>query len=139
SFRVGEAALSSGAQRQLQALEKTGRKPGDPGVDKETRGWNADGGVTFAQRGKEEASDYRSFPDPNLVPVTVSTYRIDQIPQRVCELPAGRRSRFEEQFGLSEYDDSVIINQGRAVAGYFETVATACGDGKQSANWVTQK
>jgi aspartyl-tRNA(Asn)/glutamyl-tRNA(Gln) amidotransferase subunit B len=138
SFRGVESAIAYEAQRQLEEYSRTGRKLGDPGVEKETRGWNADRGMTFAQRGKEEASDYRYFPDPDLVPVTVSPEQIQQIRDGLCEFPAARRSRFAEQFGLSEYDASVIINQGRAVADYFETLATTCGEGKQAANWVTQ-
>ncbi len=92
SFRGVEAAVAYEVQRQLRELEETGRKWGDPGVEKETRGWNADRGVTFAQRGKEEASDYRYFPDPDLVPVTVTPEQVDTIRGGLCELPAARRS-----------------------------------------------
>jgi aspartyl-tRNA(Asn)/glutamyl-tRNA(Gln) amidotransferase subunit B len=138
SFRGVEAAIVFEAQRQWEEYSRTGRKLGDPGVEKQTRGWNADRSVTFAQRGKEEASDYRYFPDPDLVPVTVSPEQIREIHEGLCEFPAARRARFQQQFGLSEYDASVIIKQGRSVADYFEQVATTCGDGKQAANWVTQ-
>jgi aspartyl-tRNA(Asn)/glutamyl-tRNA(Gln) amidotransferase subunit B len=138
SFRGVEAAIEYEVQRQIDEFHQTGRKLGDPGVEKETRGWDADRNVTFAQRGKEEASDYRYFPDPDLVPVTVTDQRVAEIRESLCELPASRRDRFQEQLGLSAYDAEVIVNQGRAFADYFEQVAALCGDGKQAANWVTQ-
>jgi aspartyl-tRNA(Asn)/glutamyl-tRNA(Gln) amidotransferase subunit B len=139
SFRGVEASIAFEVQRQFEEFQTTGLTLGAPGAPaKTTRGWNADRGVTFAQRTKEEASDYRYFPDPDLVPITVSPEQIQHIRDGLCEFPAARRGRFQEQFGLSEYDASVLINQGRAVADYFESVANDCGDGKQAANWVTQ-
>ncbi len=138
SFRGVEAAIAHEAVRQQQEFAKTGRKLGDPGVEKETRGWNAERSVTFAQRGKEEASDYRYFPDPDLMPVIVSEEQLAETRSGLREFPAVRRSRFESEYGLSAYDASVIIDQGEAFADYFETVARGCGDGKQAANWVTQ-
>jgi aspartyl-tRNA(Asn)/glutamyl-tRNA(Gln) amidotransferase subunit B len=138
SFRGVEAAIEFEVERQQREFARTGRKLGDPGVTKETRGWSAERGVTFAQRGKEEASDYRYFPDPDLVPVTVSRERIDVLRGGLCEFPADRRTRFEQEYGLSHYDAAVLINQGERFADYFEAVAGGCGDGKQAANWVTQ-
>ncbi|MFO1093729.1 MAG: Asp-tRNA(Asn)/Glu-tRNA(Gln) amidotransferase subunit GatB [Planctomycetaceae bacterium] len=138
TFRGVEAAVEFELGRQRDEFAKTGRKLGDPGVEKETRGWDADRGVTFAQRGKEEASDYRYFPDPDLAPVTVRAAECDAIRQGLCELPAARRGRFQTARGLSEYDAAVIIDQGREFADYFERVADACGDAKQAANWATQ-
>ena len=138
SFRGVEQAIDFEANRQLQVFQDTGRKLGDPGVFKETRGWDANRGVTFAQRSKEEASDYRYFPDPDLLPVTLTEAEIDNIRQTLCEFPADRRQRIGEAYGLSAYDASVIVNQGTEFADYFETVAKACGDGKQAANWCTQ-
>ena len=138
SFRGVEAAIAYEVDRQRAVFEKTGRKLGDPGVTKETRGWDADRGVSFAQRGKEEASDYRYFPDPDLVPVTVTKEEVDAIRASLCEPPADRRERFQQEYGLSLYDAQVIVNQGRALADYYEEVVRCCGDGKQAANWVTQ-
>ncbi len=112
SFRGVEAAIEFEVRRQLQEYQKSGRRWGDLGVEKETRGWNADRGATFAQRGKEEASDYRYFPDPDLVPVSVSAADVDRLRGQLCELPASRRQRFEQQFALSAYDAAVIVNQG---------------------------
>ena len=138
SFRGVEAAINFESKRQLDEYEKTGRKLGDPGVEKETRGFNADKGTTFAQRGKEEASDYRYFPDPDLVPITVTAERVQSIRDSLCESPAVRRERFQSDLGLSEYDAGVIIAQGLSFADYYEEVQTVSGDAKQSANWVTQ-
>ncbi|MEZ6052771.1 MAG: Asp-tRNA(Asn)/Glu-tRNA(Gln) amidotransferase subunit GatB [Planctomycetaceae bacterium] len=138
SFRGVEAAITYEADRQQEEYAKTGRKLGDPGVEKETRGWNAERNVTFAQRGKEEASDYRYFPDPDLMPVTVSDEQLAEVRGSLCEFPAARRDRFEAEYGLSKYDASVVINQGEKFADYFEAVAKGCGDGKQAVNWVTQ-
>jgi aspartyl-tRNA(Asn)/glutamyl-tRNA(Gln) amidotransferase subunit B len=138
SFRGVEAAIEYEAKRQLEEFQKTGRKLGDPGVTKETRGWDADGGYTFAQRGKEEAADYRYFPDPDLVPVTITDEHLQQLRECLIEFPADRRERFLAAYGLSRYDAGVIIDQGIHFAGYFETVAETCGDGKQAANWCTQ-
>ncbi len=138
SFRAVEAAIEFEAKRQLKEFEKTGLKMGDPGADKETRGWDADKNISTPQRGKEAASDYRYFPDPDLVAVTVSAERISEIKARLCEPPASRRTRFQQELGLSEYDADVIINQGREFADYYEATIATCGDGKQVANWVTQ-
>jgi aspartyl-tRNA(Asn)/glutamyl-tRNA(Gln) amidotransferase subunit B len=107
-------------------------------VTKETRGWDADRGVTFAQRGKEEASDYRYFPDPDLVPVVLTDAQLDALRESLVEPPADRRARFQMAYGLSVYDSGVIVDQGLAFADYFETVAETCGDGKQAANFCTQ-
>ncbi len=138
SFRGVEAAVDYEVQRQAAEFARTSRKLGDPGAEKETRGWDADRGVTFPQRGKEEASDYRYFPDPDLVPVTVNSERLADARNSLCELPASRRRRFQEQCGLSMYDASVVVNQGREFADYFEQVVQICGDAKHAANWVTQ-
>ena len=138
SFRAIEAAIEFELARQEEDYAKTGRKLGDPGVEKETRGWDADRGATFAQRGKEEASDYRYFPDPDLAPMTLSDQQRDAIRRNQIELPAARRDRYQVQQGLSAYDAGVIVDQGRRVADYYEQVVEACGDAKQSANWVTQ-
>lgn len=136
SFRNVELALEYEIGRQLQQWRETGHKLGD--VPKQTRGWDAERGVTFAQRGKEEVSDYRYFPDPDLVPVAVFAEELERIRAEMCELPADRRARFQAAYQLSHYDAAVIIDQGREFADYFEAVARLCGDGKQAANWVTQ-
>lgn len=137
TFRGVEAAIEFEVERQYREFQRTGRKLGDPGVEKETRGWDADRGLTFAQRGKEEAADYRYFPDPDLVPITLSEEQLAEWRKAVCESPSARRRRFIGE-GLTPYDAGVVIDQGREFADYFEQVAQLSGDFKQAANWTTQ-
>jgi aspartyl-tRNA(Asn)/glutamyl-tRNA(Gln) amidotransferase subunit B len=138
SFRNVEAAIEAEVVRQLDEYQETGRKWGDPGVFKETRGFNANTGKTFSQREKEEAADYRYFPDPDLAPVTMTDEQIEAIRRTMCELPGDRRARMTTTYGLSDYDTSVIINHSPQLSDYFEETAKISGDGKQAANWVTQ-
>jgi len=138
TFRGVEASILYEAERQYREFQETGRKLGDPGVNKVTRGWDANRGITFAQRGKEEAADYRYFPDPDLLPVTVTAEEIAEARRQLPEPPSARRTRFQQELGLSSYDAEVIVNQGGGVSGYFEQVVSLCGDAKQAANWVTQ-
>lgn len=136
SIRGVEAAITYEAKRQYKEWQKTGEKFGE--VAKQTRGWDADNGKTLEQRAKEEAADYRYFPDPDLVPVTVSEELLEQIRAEFREFPQARRSRYQSDWGLSAYDAEVIVDQGEAFAEYFETLTSLSGDGKQSANWLTQ-
>lgn len=136
SFRGVEAAIEYEIKRQAKAWESDRRRIGD--VAKETRGWDADRGQTFAQRGKEEAADYRYFPDPDLVPVTTTDEELAAIRETLCIFPADRRKKYTHDLELSSYDAGVIVDQGREFADYFDEVAAVCGDGKQAANWVTQ-
>ena len=136
SFRGVELALEYEAQRQWREWQSTERRLGD--VAKVTRGWDAERGVTFAQRGKEEASDYRYFPDPDLVPVTVSAEQIADISDTLGERPAARRRRLMSEFELNRDSARVIIDQGAEFAGYFEDVCGVCGAGPLTANWLTQ-
>ncbi len=136
TFRGVEQAIEFEVARQIAEWERTHAKIGD--VAKQTRGWDANRGETFAQRGKEEASDYRYFPDPDLTPVTVSDEFFAEVKAELCELPASRRRRYRTELGLSHYDADVIVSQGDHFTHYFEQVAKLCGDGKQAANWLTQ-
>ncbi|HLQ43167.1 MAG TPA: Asp-tRNA(Asn)/Glu-tRNA(Gln) amidotransferase subunit GatB, partial [Planctomycetaceae bacterium] len=136
SFRGVEQAIEFEVARQFEEWKQT--RHGINDVPKQTRGWDAHRGVTFAQRGKEEASDYRYFPDPDLTPITVSDEFLAEVRSELCELPAARRRRFQTQYGLSHYDADVIVAQGDRFTNYFEQVAQLCGDGKQAANWLTQ-
>lgn len=138
TFRGVEAAIEYEVQRQLKEYQQTGLKLGDPGADKETRGWDPQRSVTFPQRGKEAAADYRYFPDPDLLPVTVDRETVEQIRASLAEPPAKKRTRFQSELGLSDYDSNVLVNQGAEVSSYFEEVYAICGDAKQAANWVTQ-
>jgi len=136
SFRGVEQAIEFEVQRQWEAWQESRLSLHD--VPKETRGWDADRGITLEQRGKEEAADYRYFPDPDLAPVTVTDAERDKVSSELCERPALRRNRLEKEYQLSAYDAAVIIDQGLAIADYFEQVAKGCQNGKQAANWVTQ-
>jgi aspartyl-tRNA(Asn)/glutamyl-tRNA(Gln) amidotransferase subunit B len=86
-------------------------------------------------RSKEVANDYRYFPEPDLLPVVIDEAYIEAIRDTLPELPAGKRRRFCDQYGLSQYDASVL-SDSRALADYFESVAAGCGDAKIAANWV---
>lgn len=136
SFRNVELAIDYEVRRQIKEFRRTGKTIDD--APKVTRGWDADAGQTFAQREKEDSSDYRYFPDPDLVPVVLTQEEIEAVRNALPESPAARANRFQSDLGLSEYDASVIIGQGPELTAYFEDVATACGDGKTAANWVTQ-
>jgi aspartyl-tRNA(Asn)/glutamyl-tRNA(Gln) amidotransferase subunit B len=134
SFRAVERALAYEADRQYEVWQETGQKLGD--VPKQTRGWDDAAGVTRGQRHKEESSDYRYFPDPDLVPVIISPEEVEQVRADLGELPAVLRDRLVREFDITPYDADVLVNQGRGVVDYFVRVAEQSGDGKQASNWV---
>jgi aspartyl-tRNA(Asn)/glutamyl-tRNA(Gln) amidotransferase subunit B len=136
SFRAVERALDYEAGRQWRAWQESHERLGD--VPKQTRGWDDVAGVTRGQRSKEESSDYRYFPDPDLVPVAVTPTELAEVRESLGELPAALRRRLERTQDLSAYDADVLVNQGRALVDYFLDVAARCGDAKAAANWVTQ-
>ena len=123
-------------ERQLQRWQETGETLG--GVPKQTRGWDDAAGVTRAQRHKEESSDYRYFPDPDLVPVTVTEAEIEQVRKSLGQLPSDLRQSLQDDHGISGYDSDVLVDQGQQLVDYFVEVATACGDGKVASNWIQQ-
>jgi aspartyl-tRNA(Asn)/glutamyl-tRNA(Gln) amidotransferase subunit B len=137
SFRAVERAMKFEAQRQYEEFQRTGKKLGE--VSKATAGWDEDRGITLVQRRKEEASDYRYFPDPDLVPVEVEQAALERIRSEIGELPAAQRRRLQEQYGLSAYDAEVITRQGRAFVSYFEEVVRLSGDANEAKNWVTNE
>lgn len=137
SFRAVERALAYEAERQYHEFLETGRRLGE--VPKQTRGWDDEAEVTRPQRTKEESSDYRYFPEPDLVPVVVTEEEIAQIRASLGELPAALRERLETTYGITAYDSDVIVSQGRPFVHYFETLARLCGEGKLAANWVQQE
>ncbi len=128
SFRYVQKAIEFEIGRQIDLLEGGGR------VAQETRLWNSAAGRTFSMRGKEEAHDYRYFPEPDLPPLVVSGERIAAVRATITELPEARRSRFVAAYGLPEYDAGVLT-QSAALADYFEQVAAA-GNPKAASNWV---
>jgi aspartyl-tRNA(Asn)/glutamyl-tRNA(Gln) amidotransferase subunit B len=135
SIAAVERAMRYEAQRQYEEFRSTGKKLGD--VPKATAGWDEDRRMTRVQRRKEEASDYRYFPEPDLVPVTVSEAKLNGIRSTLGELPAAQRGRLQASYGLSAYDAAVISRQGRAFVNYFEETARGCGDAKEASNWTT--
>jgi aspartyl-tRNA(Asn)/glutamyl-tRNA(Gln) amidotransferase subunit B len=138
SFRAVQRALAHEADRQYEEWSQTGVKLGDPGASKQTRGWDDAVGVTRAQRSKEESSDYRYFPEPDLPPVVVTDQQIDQTRGRLGELPAQLRTRLAGDYDLSRYDADVLVNQGRELVDYFLELTAQIGDGKLASNWMQQ-
>lgn len=137
SIRSVAKALEYEGERQFHEFQQTGIKFGE--APKATAGWNESEGKTFIQRRKEEASDYRYFPDPDLVPVIVDDAWIERVRAEVGELPAEQRKRLVEDYALSEYDAGVLTRQGRAIVQYFEDVAKKTNDAKTASNWVTNQ
>jgi len=136
SFRAVERAMAYEAERQFEEWKETGKRLGE--VSKATAGWDDARGVTVVQRRKEEASDYRYFPEPDLVPVVVSEDWVQSVRSSIGELPADRRNRLKIEFSINDYDASVIIEQGSAFADYFEELCRASGSPKMASNWLQQ-
>jgi aspartyl-tRNA(Asn)/glutamyl-tRNA(Gln) amidotransferase subunit B len=137
SFRFIERALAYEAKRQYEVWQETGKIFGQ--VPKQTRGWDDAKGISFSQREKEESSDYRYFPDPDLCPVVTKGAEVEEVRRGLAELPSAIRQRLETTHGITPYDSDVIVAQGRATVDYYEAVAKTAGDGKKAANWVTQE
>ncbi|MFZ1774694.1 MAG: Asp-tRNA(Asn)/Glu-tRNA(Gln) amidotransferase subunit GatB [Rhizobiaceae bacterium] len=128
SIRFVGQAIEAEARRQIAILEDGGS------IDQETRLYDPAKGETRAMRSKEEAHDYRYFPDPDLLPLEFSQAFVDDLAQHLPELPDAKKARFVSAMGLSPYDASVLVSE-RAIADFFERVAEG-RDGKQAANWV---
>jgi aspartyl-tRNA(Asn)/glutamyl-tRNA(Gln) amidotransferase subunit B len=137
SFRAAERALDYEVMRQLDEWKETGGTI--EGAPKRTFGWDDDAGVTIAQREKEEAADYRYFPDPDLIPVVTTEEQIEAIRNEIGVLPSQLRVDLINDHKLSEYDADVLVNQGRGVVDYFLSVAQTCGNSKLAINWVNQE
>ena len=136
SFRSVERALVYETARQWEEWQATKAEMGK--TPKQTRGWDDPAGVTRAQRHKEESSDYRYFPEPDLVPVTVSEQQLAEVRSRMGEPPTILRKTLADRWKISPYDADVLVNQGRELVAYFEDLATALGDGKVASNWMQQ-
>jgi len=137
SFRNVERALEFEQARQWQAWQETGERLGQR--PKQTRGWDADREVTTVQREKEEAADYRYFPCPDLPSLIITADAVESRRSALPRLPQQWKEHLVNHWKLTDYDASVIVEQGRDFAEYFEVVAQTSGDGKRSANWVTQE
>ena len=130
SFRFVERAINIEVERHIDILEGGGR------VVQETRLYDAANNETRSMRSKEEAYDYRYFPDPDLLPVAIDEAFIESVRQSLPELPDAKRERFVYEFGLTPYEAGVLT-ASRELADYFEAVeAAAGGETKQAANWV---
>ncbi|MDH5179707.1 MAG: Asp-tRNA(Asn)/Glu-tRNA(Gln) amidotransferase subunit GatB [Gammaproteobacteria bacterium] len=129
SFRFVERAINFEVERQIDVLESGGK------IIQETRLYDADKDETRSMRSKEEAMDYRYFPDPDLLPVAISEKQLAEVRNTLPELPDAKRQRFMADYGLSR-DDAGQLTADRMTADYFETVAGKCGDAKLAANWV---
>jgi aspartyl-tRNA(Asn)/glutamyl-tRNA(Gln) amidotransferase subunit B len=129
SFRFLKLAIDYEIARQVGVIEGGGR------IHQETRLYDSDAGVTVGMRSKEEAHDYRYFPEPDLLPLRISEKWQAEVRATMPELPGAKRARFIESYGLREYDAEVLTST-RALAEFYEEVAEASKDPKAAANWV---
>jgi len=132
SIRFVQQAIEYEARRQIEILESGGS------IDQETRLFDAGRGVTRSMRSKEDAHDYRYFPDPDLLPLVLDPARIETLKAALPELPDTKKARFMAEYGLSPYDASVLIEE-RATADWYEVLARGGGggrDAKIAANWM---
>ncbi|KPV40649.1 glutamyl-tRNA amidotransferase [Thiohalorhabdus denitrificans] len=129
SFRNVERAITFEMARQQEVLEDGGH------ITQETRLWDADKGETRSMRTKEEANDYRYFPCPDLLPLDVPETLVEEARGSLPELPDAKRERFMTEFGLKDYDASVLTTS-RELAGYYERVVATGADAKLAANWT---
>ncbi len=131
SFSAIQKAIEYEIDRQIAAVEA-----GEP-IYQETRLWEEGSQCTISMRLKEGSSDYRYFPEPDLPPIEVAPQQLETWQQELPELPAHKRTRYEESLGLSPYDARVLTDE-RQVAEYFETAVQLGADPKLAANWITQ-
>lgn len=129
SFRFLQRALDYEIERQMKVLSEGGT------IVQETRLWDESAGRTFTMRSKEEAHDYRYFPEPDLPPLKLDPAWITELTEAVPELPGARMERFVRQYGLS-IDDALLLTSTRATAEYFERCAEVSGNPRSSANWI---
>lgn len=129
SFRYLQKAIDYEIGRHIDVLEHGGR------IVQETRLFDAAQGKTYSMRSKEEAHDYRYFPEPDLPPVVIDDSRRDHLRTQLPELPEARRDRFIGAHGLPAYD-AALLTETRELADYFEATAAACGNSKAASNWV---
>ena len=131
SFRFVEQAINIEVERQIDLIEDGGK------VKQETRLYDANKNETRSMRSKEEANDYRYFPDPDLLPIDIEKKFIEDIKSKLPELPDAKKQRFIDDFNLSEYDSGVLTAQ-KEMADYFEScVKAAEGETRLSSNWIT--
>ncbi len=129
SFRFLKHAIDYETARQVAVVESGGR------IHQETRLYDSDAGITVGMRSKEQAHDYRYFPEPDLAPLRIGSAWLNEIQSAMPELPGARRTRFIAEYGLREYD-AAVLTSARALAEYYEQAAAISGDPKITANWV---
>ena len=129
SFKSIARAIESEAQRHIYALED-GEK-----LVQETRRWDDDKGQSYSMRGKEDAVDYRYFPDPNLPPIVITDEMIEEAAKSMPEMPEEKKKRYIEELGLPEYDTGIITNSIHLVR-LFEETTEICKDPKEASNWI---
>ncbi|MEI3041016.1 MAG: Asp-tRNA(Asn)/Glu-tRNA(Gln) amidotransferase subunit GatB [Victivallales bacterium] len=129
SFRAVHRAITYEIKRQIIMLE-AGEE-----IEQETRGWNDDAGESYLMRGKENANDYRYFPEPDLMPVVLSDEDIEEIRQSLPELPEQKRERYVKDYALTDYD-AHVLTLDRGLAEYFEHAAAHSKAPKLVANWI---
>jgi len=129
SFRAVERAIAYEIERQAGLLNASDR------IVQETRLWDADRGVTRTMRSKEEAHDYRYFPEPDLLPLRIGPDWIERVRRELPELPEQKRARFVAQYGLPDYD-AEVLTASRALADFYEAAVTAHDNPKAISNWV---
>ncbi len=129
SFKFVEKALEYEIKRQTKVVEEGGR------VMQETRLWDSNKGITESMRGKEEAHDYRYFPEPDLVPIVADKEWIGEIRSKLSELPNAKRERFVSEYGIPEYDAEFLTLE-KALAEWFEEAVRSGGQPKAVSNWM---
>jgi aspartyl-tRNA(Asn)/glutamyl-tRNA(Gln) amidotransferase subunit B len=129
SFRFVEKAIHYEVARQIELIEGGGK------VVQETRLYDSDKDETRSMRAKEEANDYRYFPDPDLLPLDIAPELIEEVRKGLPELPDAKKQRFMSAYGLSAYD-AALLTAGRDLADFYEAVVKESGEGKLAANWV---
>ena len=129
SFRFMQSAIEFEARRQIELIEDGGT------VVQETRLYDPDRDETRSMRRKEDAMDYRYFPDPDLLPLEISEEWIERVRGELPELPTAMRERFVRDYALSDYDAQMLTTKKRT-ASFFEEVTALCGDAKAAANWI---
>ena len=133
SFRGVHSALEHEVKRQAEVLRSGGK------IDQETRGWDEDRQITLSQRSKEEAHDYRYFPEPDLPPLSISSEEIEALRSQLPELPDERRARFESEYGLGDFEANLLTEEPSR-ADYFDQTVAALSDAanaREAANWIT--
>ncbi len=129
SFRFIEKAIGYEIDRQIESISSGGK------ITQETRLYDPDKNRTYTMRVKEDADDYRYFPDPDLLPIRLAPDFIEQIKKQVPELPVAKRTRFQKQFGINE-EDATLLTSERTLANFFEAVGEKSKNYKSSANWI---